>query len=98
MRPKEGERYIVRRAFTATAMTHWEAPYTGGARCEVPEGIIFKIDYEPPAMASAVGCVPEDAAAWEARFVSAADRAAPKYAGYSLSLDFDDIARCCARL
>ncbi|HVK80114.1 MAG TPA: hypothetical protein VM915_05825 [Verrucomicrobiae bacterium] len=97
-KPREGERYIVRSPFEAIVMTHWEAPYTGGAPKRIPAGVSFVIDYDPPDMASAIGVRPEDSARWEPHLVDAAERSAAKYAGYSISIPFTLLAMHCERV
>ncbi len=83
---REGQRYRAVRDIEVNALTHWEAPFTGGSRGILPAGAVVVVAFDPPQTATAVGCAPIDALALESRFVPEADRAHPKYAGYSLSV------------
>lgn len=83
---REGQRYRALRDIEVNALTHWEAPFTGGAKGVLPAGAIVVVAFDPPETATAVGCDPADARALESRFVAEADRMHPKYAGYSLSI------------
>jgi hypothetical protein len=96
--PKQGERYVVRAPFEAIVMTHWQAPFTGGAPRVIPAGIAFTLDYDLPPMASAIGVTPEEPARWEAALVDEDDRRHEKYGGYSISVPFDLLARHCERI
>ena len=81
-----GQRYRALRDVEVNALTHWEAPFTGGAKGVVPAGTVVIVAFDPPEMATAIGCDPADAKALEAGFVPEADRTHPKYAGFSLSI------------
>jgi hypothetical protein len=96
--PKKGERYAVTTAFDAIVTTHWGAPFTGGERRVLPDGLEFVIADEPIPGATAVYAIPEPREVWEARLVAERDRTADAYAGYSLSLMFADIEAFCARI
>lgn len=83
---REGQHYRARHDIEVNALTHWEAPYTGGARGVLPAGAVVIVAFDPPETAMAVGCDPVDARALESRFVTEVDRTHPRYAGYSLSI------------
>ncbi len=96
--PREGERYVVRTSFEAIALTHWRAPFTGGGERALPEGLELIVNADPPPGASAVNCSPIDEARWLAHFVDAADAAAEKFAGYSVSVPLAALAAHCEKL
>ena len=90
---REGQRYRAVRDLQVGALTHWQAPFTGGVEATLPAGEIFVIANDPPAFATAVYCTPERYGDLEALFVPAEDRNAETYAGYSLVIDLEAIRR-----
>lgn len=97
-RPKGGDRYVVKRPFTAILATYWYAPCTGGGDVFLPAGLDFVVEEDPEATASGVSAKPEPYAQWEAVFVSEETRGDEKFAGCSLKIGFDELAKYCTRL
>ncbi len=97
-KPRRGERYIVEEPIDATILTHWRAPFTGGSEKTLPRGLEFVVAYDPPEQATAVSCDPADPRAWESLLVDEPDILADKYAGYSLTIRFEDLRTRCSRL
>jgi hypothetical protein len=93
MEIREGQCFRALRDVEVAALTHWDAPFTGGGHGVLPAGSIVRVAYDPPATATAIGCSVEHADRLEARFVAEVDRAHPKYAGYSLSIMRDMLRR-----
>ncbi len=97
-RPQKGETYEVVNAFTATVLTMWKAPFTGGYEKTIPCGLRFVVAYEPPATATAVSADAEPYSEWEKILVGAEDRNKPKYGGYCLVINFQQVHENCKRL
>jgi hypothetical protein len=64
-----GELWVANTTFEVSYLTHWEAPYTGGAECELPEGTVLKVISEPPSHATAAGCRPVNYEEMEVIFI-----------------------------
>lgn len=94
-RPKKGERYQVKNAFTASVLTSWKAPFTGGAERTIPSGLRFVVAHDPPLAATAIAADVEPASEWEATLVAAEDLRDPKYGGYYLVIPFERVAIDC---
>lgn len=71
-------------ALHATGLTHWNAPYTGGFNCIVPEGTVVIATRDVGPFSLRVKCLPEYYKSFGEQFVPEQDRRSPKYAGYSL--------------
>jgi len=97
-RPKGGDRYVVKKSFTALLATYWFAPCTGGGDVFLPARLEFVVEEDPEATATGVSAKPEPTAQWEAAFVSEETRGDAKFAGWSLKIGFDDLAKYCTRL
>jgi hypothetical protein len=98
VRPRKGDHYVVTTACPAIVLIQFLAPFTGGNERTLPLGLRFAVDDDPPAIATAVGATPEPYEEWEPELVPEKDRRADKYAGYSLVIKFDDLAKCCEKL
>ena len=96
--PRDGDRFVVRSPFTATVMTHWLAPFTGGAEKLIPAGLAFTIDYDPPPVATAIGVKPDEPEQWLNQLVDEADRNDPKFGGYSISILFTQLNAHCEQV
>jgi len=96
--PKVGDRYVVLTPFTCGVLVHWRAPATYGYDKELPAGLEFVIDYEPPESATAVSALAEPYEKWERVLVNEEDRAEKKYDGYHLVIHFKDLKQNCGRL
>jgi hypothetical protein len=83
MKVSKGTRLRAIAQVPAHCLTHWNAPYTGGFRCNVPEGTALIVRHVGPFSLS-ITCQPEDYESFEEKFVPQNDRRSPKYAGYSL--------------
>lgn len=88
---RAGQRYRAVHDLEVIAMTHWNAPFTGGHEGVLPAGEIFTIAIDPPESATAAYCDPARYDELHARFVPPEDREHPKYSGYSLSITLSDI-------
>ena len=97
-RPKGGDRYVVKKSFTAILATYWFAPCTGGGDVFLPAGLEFVVEEDPEATASGASAKPEPAAHWEAVFIAEETLSDAKFAGWSLKIGFDELAKYCARL
>jgi len=94
----QGQRYRTQVDLPVNFLTHWEAPFTGGGHAILPRGTIFTIHLDPPDGATAASCDPENYDELEKAIVPAADRNAPKYSGFSLSVDLAALRDSCERL
>ena len=90
MRVHLGETWIARVQVEVRYLTHWNAPFTGGGTCELPEGTIIKVISEPPNHATAAGCRPINYDEIEALVIPEEDHQTPKYAGYMFSIPFEN--------
>jgi len=96
--PKRGDRYAVKKPFTAILSTYWHAPCTGGGDVLLPAGLDFVVEDDPLPSATGVSAKPEPYAQWEAVFLSEETRGDEKFAGCSLKIGFDELAKYCKRL
>ena len=85
---------VVRRSLDTTVLTHWEAPYTDGISCQLPEGTRLRVVEDTGRRAKGLPCRPEDRDSFERLFVDEAVRSHPKYAGCSLVLTRRDLEAC----
>ena len=83
------EEWLANEKFEVSYLTHWEAPYTGGGECELPEGTVLKVISDPPGHAKAAGCRPVNYDEMEAIVIPEDVRQSPKYAGYMFSIPFE---------
>lgn len=97
-RPRLGDRYTVKTAFTAIIATYWYAPCTGGGEVLLPAGLDFVVEETPMPEATGVSATPEPSARWAEVLVSAETRADEKFAGYAVKIGFDQLARHCKRI
>lgn len=95
----KGQRYIVKKDITVTALTTWAAPFTGGYERVLRAGEVFTVANDPPSAATAVCCDPDDYRRLHKEFVPFRDRVQFwVYCGYYLSIRLSDIAESCERL
>jgi len=80
---KKGARFRTLADITAKGLIHWNAPLTTGFRCVIPKGTILVAQRDSSPFSLGFGCVPENRADFERKFVPETDRAASGYAGYS---------------
>jgi hypothetical protein len=76
-------------------LTHYRAPFTGGARAILRAGEVFTVALDPPAHATAASCEPQRYEALQEELVPKEDRTAGNYSGYSLIIEFGSIERDC---
>jgi len=95
---RKGQRYRVLRDLDVRVLTHFRAPFTGGAKATLRAGEIFRIAHDPPEEATAASCDPENYEALHESLVPQADRLWHNYSGYSLVIDFGRIQRDCELL
>jgi hypothetical protein len=92
-RPHGGQRYQSTSELSASGLTHWRAPFTGGFQCALPAGTVLVVVDDPLAHATAAGCRPERYAEFEEVLVPIEDRSHEKYDGYTLVIELDEFGR-----
>ncbi|MFI5227972.1 MAG: hypothetical protein ACHQWU_02815 [Gemmatimonadales bacterium] len=90
--PENGTRLRALVDFKITALVHWNAPMTSGARCSVKRGTIFHVYLSADPSAGIIRATLEDRKL-EATFVGKKDYASSSYAGLSFLFDARDIGR-----
>lgn len=90
--PRDGDVYEALGDVPVQLLTHWKAPFTGGADGVLPRGTRIRVFLPATSWAPAVSepiavyAEPVDNPALEAALVPRADREHPSYGGYSLSI------------
>jgi hypothetical protein len=97
-RPQKGEEYEVITAFTASVLTVWKAPFTGGYEKAFPIGLRFVVAHEPSTSATAVSADAVPTSKWERVLVDARDLEDPKYNRFYLVIPFKLVMENCRRL
>jgi hypothetical protein len=84
--PKEGETYEAIRDVEVSFLTHYRAPFTGGARTLLPRGERVRVTCVNGKRPIGVYCTPLRYDELHPLIVSEAERERPEYNGYSLSI------------
>ena len=91
----KGQRYRTLRNLEVGVLTHYRAPFAGGARAILHAGEVFTVALDPPAHTVAASCEPQRYEALQEELVPTEDRIAGNYSGYSLVIEFGGIERDC---
>ena len=91
----KGQRFRTLRNLEVGVLTHYRAPFTGGARAILRAGEVFTVALDPPALAIAASCRLQRYEALQEELVPKEDRIADDYSGYSLVIEFGSIERDC---
>ncbi len=92
---RAGQDWRVREDAKAICLLQFTAPFTGGTSVIVPAGEILIVESDPLPHARGVGFRPKRYAELMKSVVDAKDLANSKFAGYSLVIKFEEVARCC---
>jgi len=78
-------------------LTKWKAPFTGGYKKTIPQGVRFVVASDPAPNAVAV---PADVQGteWERMLVDSADRENANYSGYYLVIGFENLRVNCQKM
>lgn len=96
MTPRKGERFVVLRPLACDVGIWWAAPYSTGHPAVVPAGELIECNADPAEGATAAVFVPVRYKELEPWLVGTADPRMDKYQGYSLLVDLQRLASCCA--
>ncbi|MDQ6435826.1 hypothetical protein RB623_17355 [Mesorhizobium sp. LHD-90] len=94
--PRDGQRYVVDRAFEAIVHVQFDAPVSVAEVRLLPQGLHFEIWGDVPNSAHAVPARPIEAERWESVLVSEESRRDELYGEYGLSITLDNLARHCS--
>lgn len=94
-RPEFGEIYFTLQDIEVLGVSLFKAAGSGGFKCVLPKGTRVVIMHKPMRGASAVNVRPLNYAQLEQRLVPEAERTAPLYNGYGITLYLTDLAKHC---
>ncbi len=92
-RPKFGEVYLTLQDIKVLGVSLFKAAGSGGFKCVLPKGTRVVIMHKPMRGASAVSVRPLNYAQLEQCLVPEAERTAPLYNGYGITIYLTDLAR-----
>lgn len=92
--PKDGEEFEANSEVEVDYVTHWQAPFTGGGKGKLLKGTRVRVSVsERHPEPIGVYAQPVEYLRLENELVPAAERSAPKYGGFSLSISVAQLNR-----